>query len=668
MARKSMAVAPRRNSPGPVPWALAIAFLFLAGTADERTFGTVSDEQQMLFTSVSIATAGEIGIARGPLFTVHRPAGDAVAPYGMGQPLLQVLPAVLAGPMERSSGAGSSQTLFVLVEILVVLAAAFGASLAAGALGASQNARALALLAVAAASPLSPYVSSNYAEPLQAAAFSFTLACSALAACASGRRSLLLAAGAGLAAGVAVLTKSMNVAVAPFLLLPLLLDLRSDGAPSRPRLVMAATAGAFPPLALWLAFEIVRFGRPFASYGGQNFTTPLFEGLVNLLGNPAESLFLYFPFALLAFTAFAAIRGSGKRGTLLGVALATTASFALVAAWWSWDGGPGWGPRLLVPLVPVLAALAAPFFDRGPFARKLSIGLAALGFGINLPGVLQPDAAVSAYVMSMPPLAVSEAEASRYPPYFLERDAAGRPLVPRPFVAYRDLTLLPLRLHSFLLGARLQGNTSETVARIEARPPWAASRPDLAPAGPAKGGSASVDAHLRSPFAWPHLGMSLSKPRDERADAYNMAYLSGLADQVLRAVDVGERERAMRLSEGLYEISPSGYTAALHAEALRAAGRPQTLDSFLATLPPESQSSPSLGVVLALRARDAGDEALARDFLGRVATVFPRPGIRKAMASPLAAWPKNLHGMTGENLEERALAAPEFRRGDNPPK
>ena len=42
-------------------------FLVLCGTAEERTFGTVSDEQQMLATSLSMATFGEIGVALGDL-------------------------------------------------------------------------------------------------------------------------------------------------------------------------------------------------------------------------------------------------------------------------------------------------------------------------------------------------------------------------------------------------------------------------------------------------------------------------------------------------------------------------------------------------------------------------------------------------------------------------
>src|SRR5450631_3868237 len=68
---------------------IAAVFFVLSGTAEERTFGTVSDEQQMLATSLSMATFGEIGVARGQRFMIPRPEGDAVMPYGMGQSLIE---------------------------------------------------------------------------------------------------------------------------------------------------------------------------------------------------------------------------------------------------------------------------------------------------------------------------------------------------------------------------------------------------------------------------------------------------------------------------------------------------------------------------------------------------------------------------------------------------
>ncbi|MGZ5430933.1 MAG: hypothetical protein ACXWEX_05985, partial [Thermoanaerobaculia bacterium] len=79
-----MALSPLKTVPRALGLSVLAAFLLLAGTAEERTLGTVSDEQQMLYTAISIAETFELGIARGQTFAIARPAGDAVSPYGMG--------------------------------------------------------------------------------------------------------------------------------------------------------------------------------------------------------------------------------------------------------------------------------------------------------------------------------------------------------------------------------------------------------------------------------------------------------------------------------------------------------------------------------------------------------------------------------------------------------
>ena len=65
----------------------------------------LSDEQQILYTSVSMAELGEIGIAQGQMFMFHRKGGDAVSPFGMGLSLADTIPSFLAGSFERSHGA-----------------------------------------------------------------------------------------------------------------------------------------------------------------------------------------------------------------------------------------------------------------------------------------------------------------------------------------------------------------------------------------------------------------------------------------------------------------------------------------------------------------------------------------------------------------------------------
>jgi hypothetical protein len=69
--RAGAAPAPRPEPvrrPRALRWAVLAVFLVLCGTAEERTFGTISDEQQMLHTATSMAWFGEIGIARGQFF------------------------------------------------------------------------------------------------------------------------------------------------------------------------------------------------------------------------------------------------------------------------------------------------------------------------------------------------------------------------------------------------------------------------------------------------------------------------------------------------------------------------------------------------------------------------------------------------------------------------
>ena len=107
------------------------AALVLAFGVDERTLGRITDEQQLANTSVALAELGELGVARGQTFAIHRPGGDAVAPYGVGAPLVFSLASRAAAPLELRHGLGASQSLYALLQSLVVPAAALAAGLLA---------------------------------------------------------------------------------------------------------------------------------------------------------------------------------------------------------------------------------------------------------------------------------------------------------------------------------------------------------------------------------------------------------------------------------------------------------------------------------------------------------------------------------------------------------
>jgi hypothetical protein len=646
----------------------------LVGTVDERLFGVISDEQQMLFTGVSMSESGEIGIARGQVFAVHRPAGDAVSPYGMGNALLLAIPALAAERCERAFGAGSSQTLFVLVPLTLVLAGAWVAGILAREAGAGETGAVTAAFAASLASPLWAYTGTGYSEPMQAV----TLAGSALLALrvakgleagVGGRKLAVDAVGAGLLAGLAVLAKAVNLVVVPFLLVPALVELlRSRFSRAGLRALVLLAAGGALPAGVWLGFEIARFGRPFSSYGGQDFTHPFLDGLWRLLVGPNEGLLLYFPPVLLAAAGLWLLaRGPDGRAAAVALGAPLLVLLALMSSWWAWDGLGGWGPRFLVPAIPLLAAAAGVAAGRSSRFLVAARVLLALGCAVNLLGVLVPDTAVVAWVSSAPGVKVTREVREKVPAYFLEKGEGGEVLLPRLFTAGGDAAFSPLRLHWALL--RLQ--VAPGKGRLEeglARPPWLGRHPEAAPRLDAPGLTRNAAHHvLRSPFRWPRLGRAMADPRGT-GETFNRAWGLAWVDQILRNLDIGRPERAVAGAESFFQISPSGYTGALLAESLRASGRVDTARSVVASLPPAFRASPSLGVVGALIARDTGDEAAARSILADVSRVFPRPGILAALERPVGEWPAGLHQMTGENLETRELALPKVGSGNTRPR
>lgn len=647
----------------PVPRALGItvlaAFLLLAGTAEERTLGTVSDEQLMLYTAISIATTGELGISRGHTFALPRPAGDAVSPYGMGLPLVEVPFALLAGPWESHFGARTSQTLFVLLQVLLVTAAAAGAGALAKTLGAAPFGQGLAVLGTALASPLWPYTACAFTEPLQAACLVLAVTCAARAARAERRAARPIAFAAGFCAGFFVLTKVVNILFFPLALLPLLFGAWPPGR-ERLRVWLAAAAGSAVPLAAMLAFEIVRFGRPFSSYArGQSFSHPLFDGAWRLLVGPNKGLFLFFPLGLLALAGLVAlVRQRETRGAAVSVMALSGGVLGLYSCWWAWDGSGGWGPRFLVPLVPLLAGVAGAA-ARTPAARAAGIALGVLGAGANALGTFQAEAATFHYVQTTPLARVPWSLYDEYPQPF--RPPLGREgafLLPRFVPAASDPAFSVFRVHPFLLANRLVRRDADERLRRLAEPPWIATSPDAVPRLPADSPQITTQTpltlYLTSAFRWPHLFMSFTRPAGERPGTYGMAWVAGLADQTLRNLDIGREDRAVALSGRLFAVSPSAYTAALRAEVLRLAGREGDYRAFLESLPERVLAAPVLSLVRALAARDSGLDAAATALLAEAARGIRTAALRQALERPPPEWPRSFRAFLIEVPEAPA--------------
>lgn len=663
---------PTGGRPGltPASWALVAVCAILLGTTDDRHVGKISDARQMIVTAVALAETGEIGMARGTIGAVVRPGGDVVMKYGLGTSLAQLPAAFLAPRLEAALGAGTSQPLFLVAPLLFVLLAGAFAGDAARSLGASERGAALAVLLATLASPFGSYGALDLSEALQgaclSAAFAFALRCARQT---DVRRLRLSAFAAGAAAGLAVLTKTSLAVVAPLCLLPLLA--REGGTVRRPaeRVVWAA-AGAMPPLAVWLLFEVLRYGGPALSYGDESFSYPFLDGFWRLLVGPNKGLLLFFPAAVLAASEAARLVCGARRtgadaeggdrapGALAAAAalLPLVALLGLASAWWSWDGATGWGPRLLVPGIPTAAVLAARALDR--FTPRAAWAWVGLSLALNVLPLLQHPTPVDIYLSAVRDVPVEDDVARWYPVNEAVRDEGGRRVLAGKLMIPRVPAASPFLVYPWFLAARAAGEPGEVAARLET-PPWLRSRPELAPIDlPFPPEAAGMLAPPIRPSFW---GRGFF--RSGRDPAAGQAYLDALADQVVRAQQLGRAAAAASLAEKLSALRPDGESAALLVESYRLGGRIEAIARLAASMPLSSKGHPRTLAALALVNRDRGDERNARRYLEAAAPFLPGTPLPSFVGRPLSEWPPDLHSLTAVKVHETRPGLPGLRPG-----
>ena len=316
------------------------------------------------------------------------------AQYGVGQSLLAVPFYLLGLGVYRMTGWGTegfvTRSAVMLLNPLVL--ALLGGVLyrLARRLGYGKGAAVGVALVVCLATPLLVYGKAFFSEPLVALALSMAV----LAALAGSEGDTNAWVNCGAALGAALLIKSAAVVVTPAFFV--FAAWRQAG---RWR---AVTLLAWP-LALALAgagcYNFARFGSFLdTGYRTAAWDVPLWVGLPGFVASSGKGLLWYCPPVVLGLAGFVRMARRRPRAVLL--LTGVSALYLLVHSVYNhWHGGGAWGPRLILPIVPLLILPAAEWFQRSPrrlWARLILALLVVLGFVVQLPAILvQPARALN---------------------------------------------------------------------------------------------------------------------------------------------------------------------------------------------------------------------------------------------------------------------------------
>jgi hypothetical protein len=293
--------------------------------------------------------------------------GATVSPYGLGLPLAYLPALAVQAPFacwipNLTTIPYDAKHLFnpALLENLPYLLSSWVNPVIACATGAlvfrlarsfalSRNWSVGAALAYGLASPAVAYARYDFSQPL--AGLALTAALVLLRDVTNARRLL----GIGLSLAVAILTRPEFVILAGWIVIGVMILTR------RPYSIAMVAIPVALALALTLAINGMKYGSITASgYSpASNLFAPgnMFLGVSGLLAGPSQGVLVFFPLSWLApFGLGRMIRGDGRSAFLwIGLLALALAFYASYVMWW---GGVSWGPRFLLPLIPLLTVAA----------------------------------------------------------------------------------------------------------------------------------------------------------------------------------------------------------------------------------------------------------------------------------------------------------------------
>ena len=358
-----------------------LAVFSILSALGHHTWGTVDAIQRFAVTRAIVESGTVLTPEFGPVKYAPLQPVLMLPPYLLGRMAGRLVP----GADPQRVGYRATAFLFtpVVVSLLCVL---YRRTLRSEGLPASRIFLGIATLLFT--TLLLPYTRLLFTEPLDA--LLILVSASALAALARGGTGGLPLASASallfLNGAVFGPLAAAQVAAGVFL------AGRRSGRRAALRVLAAGGASLSAACLVWALYNRARYGDVLRfGYEGVGFHTPLEVGLRGLLASIGRGIVLYSPPTVLALAGYLALRKDRRWGGVKPVLALYAAAFGsyllLYAAWDSFEGGWCWGPRFLLPFVPVLH-LAIPFLVLR--ARTWSVAGKAvfvlpflLGFAVN---------------------------------------------------------------------------------------------------------------------------------------------------------------------------------------------------------------------------------------------------------------------------------------------
>jgi hypothetical protein len=198
-------------------------------------------------------------------------------------------------------------------------------------------------------------------------------------------RSWRLAALVGLLAGCVGLTRVTTFLFLPVFLLAGIVGRARFDRRETLRQSIAFGVGFFGAFVVFAANSYIRFGKLGAGYSGLELVTPFYTGLFGLFLSPGKGLIFYAPIVIVVLFGLRQSYLANRRYALVVLAIMTL-HLVVYSRLVFWSGDDAYGPRYLIPVLPICIALLAPVLETGRQWARGAIVASVAGFLI--PGLL----------------------------------------------------------------------------------------------------------------------------------------------------------------------------------------------------------------------------------------------------------------------------------------